>query len=251
MKKILFLVLALGLSACANSAGTAELPENQWVPGLIGVPGESASGFGPAGYPGVRDDSIDSEPVQQFLASVGLRTSDLETGEALLLAPKGNLISQPTMQLCAHDFESEYARLVRRKIEIVDTANDPIGIHSEAIQYESQEAAALAVEELKNIVIDCGDTGEYVVGINAFKFDFLRLGIQSASATDFSNAVLTFEYSAESTHMMQIWHQRGNTLVLVQVSSTSEIDLVRINEISNSIAQRLQDANPLDIGDLD
>lgn len=251
MKKTLFLVLALGLSACTTSTTASELPENQWVPGLIGVPGQSASGFGPAGYPGVRDDSIDSEPVQQFLASVGLKSSDLENGESLLLAPKGNLISQPTMQLCAHDFESEYARLVRRKIEIVDTSNDPIGIHSEAIQYESQEAAALALEELKNVVMDCGVTGKYVVESNAFRFDFLRLGIESASATDFSNAVLTFEYSAESTHTMQIWHQRGNTLVLVQVSSASKIDFVRINEISNSIAQRLQDANPLDIGDLD
>lgn len=251
MRLAVLALVALTLGSCTQTTAAQNPAENFWTPGLIGVPGESATGFGPAGYPGVRDDSIDFEPVQQFLASVSLQSSDLTTGESLLLAPKGNLISQPSLSLCDGDFDSEYARLVRRKIEIVDAANDPTGILSEAIQYESAEAASGAIAELSEVVAECGASGEYVSGVSVIKFDYLRAGITGLGEASLPNGAFSLEYAIEQAVTAQVWQQRGNTLVLIQVTSSSPIDYRRLQTLAQSINTRLLAADPLDIGEFD
>lgn len=251
MKWAIIIGGSLLLSSCAQSAANPNGYEatNFWIPGLVGVTGENSTGFGPAGYPNVQDDSIDAEPVQQFLASIGLQPTDLKVEEELLLAPKGNLISQPTMQLCAVKFESEFARLVRRKIEVVNQTNDPIGLSTEAVQYESAEAATAALDELFKVANECSATGSYQIDGGEVNFDSFMLSIDGNNDATLSENFLELQWAVDGIATAQIWQQRGNTLVVSQ--SVGGVAQSRLFELAVKVNARLSAANPLDIGEFD
>lgn len=251
MRRVALLVSGLLLASCTSSGQPepAFSGQNFWFPGYIGVPGFGPSGLGPAGYPGVLDDTIDSEPVQQFLASVLLQSDDLPTGMTLQLSPKGNLISQPTFTLCNSEFESEATRLVRRSVQAVDVDADPVGIRAEAVQHESAEAAAAALDELKSVAETCADSS----------FEFFDVAIDSSGLVSSEFLVsLSWVNSINDSNVstLQIWQQRGNTLVGVEISEPTaqplELGVVEFGvEIAELVAQRLAAADPLDIGELE
>jgi hypothetical protein len=261
MKLIAALLSVLLVAGCAGAASSENTldPINNWYPGLVGVAGSSATGFGPAGYPGVRDDSIDSEPVQQFLASVLPQLIDFPAG-SVRLAAKGNLISVPTLLMCGAEYESELTRLVRRKLELENAEGNFGEFTAEAIQYESAEAVTAAFNELTKVQKTCGAAGEYEVDGVSIQIDFKGISIPgSAKLVSRENRYLvswTSVTDSQSTYTQQIWQQRGNTVVMVEVTEvgTTEIAAEKIEfafQQATTIAARLKAADPLDIGVFD
>lgn len=258
MKLITALVSVVLVAGCAGAASSENAldPVNNWYPGLVGVAGSSATGFGPAGYPGVRDDSIDSEPVQQFLASVLPQLIDFPAG-SVRLAAKGNLISVPTLLMCGAKYESELTRLVRRKLELENAEGNFGEFTAEAIQHESAEAASAALNELTKVQKTCGAAGEYKADGVSIQIEFRDIPIPaSAKLVSGDNRFLiswTSVIDTQSTSTLQIWQQRGNTLVMFEVTEvgTSEIAAEKIEfaiQQATKIAARLKAADPLDIG---
>jgi hypothetical protein len=261
MKPVSVLISLALLAGCAGAASSEnELdPINNWFPGLIGVSGFTASGFGPAGYPGVQDDSIDSEPVQQFLASVLPQLIEFPAG-AVRLAPKGNLISIPTFVMCGATYNSEATRLVRRKLELSNEEAVFGNFFAEAIQYESAEAVTAALDELQKVKQECSAAGVYELAGESIQVQFIEVAVpDSAELVTRENRFLVSWQSnvgAETETRLQIWQQRGNTLVVFEVVekianelTAADIDFAFAQAIQ--IAARLSAADPLDIGVFD
>ena len=241
-------IAAFLFSSCAANAEVepAFSGANFWFPGYVGVPGFAANGLGPAGYPGVQDDTIDSEPVQQFLASVLLQPDDLPPGMTLALLPKGNLISQPSFTLCGLEFETEQTRLVRRAVQAIDSEGDAIGVRSEAIQHESAEAASAALREFRNASKRCADS--------SFEFFNPAFNAKNLVSTQFLAVAQWTQSAPEAASWLQIWQQRGNTIVSVELTEPTNqplsADLISYAiEVAERVADRLAAADPLDIGE--
>lgn len=258
MRLIAALVSVALLAGCAGASNSENAlePINNWFPGLVGVSGSSATGFGPAGYPGVQDDSIDSEPVQQFLASVLPQLINFPAG-AVRLAAKGNLISVPTLVMCDAEYESEVTRLVRRKLELQSAAGNFGEFTAEAIQHESAEAVTVALNELKKVQQACGAAGQYKADDVSIPIEFKDVDIPTSEVlvSEANRFVVSWTSVIDSqpTSTLQIWQQRGNTLVMFEVKEVgaTKIAAEKIDfafKQAATIATQLKAADPLDIG---
>lgn len=265
----IFVAATLLLSGCgldaarAGALAEAEVqPLNQannWLPGLVAMPDYKASGLGPVGYPNVVDTSSELDPTQEFLASIGLQASDFATDVNIQLIQQGDTLAGHTLDFCGGVFPSEDLRLARRQVAAVDADGNYLGFSSEAVQYESAEAAQQAINEMVQQKLQCNDGATYTADDG---FDY-SLTFHPAPGPDATllvpirqRMILHMVMSSEngSTAYLLALQIRGNTLLGLYASAASEVPfdqetLDSLFAIVSAGTQRLLDAAPEDIGE--
>jgi hypothetical protein len=162
--------------------------------------------------------------------------------------------------MCGAEYESEVTRLVRRKLELENAEGNFGEFSAEAIQHESAEAVTAVFNELAKVQKTCGAAGTYEVDGVSVQIAFQGISIPaSAKLVSKANRYLvswTSVIDSQSTSTLQIWQQRGNTLVMFEVTEvgTTGIAPEKIEfayQQATNIAARLKAADPLDIGIFD
>ena len=259
---------ALVLSGCtldalrAGSIAEAKvLPldqPNSWLPGLVGLPDFAASGLGPVGYPNVVATSTELDPTQEFLAAIGLQASDFSTEATIQLIRQGDTLAGATLDFCGGVYESEDLRLARRQVVAIGSDGNPLGFSSEAVQYESPEAAQQAIDEMVAQKLKCPNGTSYTAddGVS-YELNFYPAPgpaatiLVPAKQRVILNMTKTSTTSKSANFLaLQI---RGNTLVAIYASmvSDSQFDQTTLDSLFGLVSattQRLLDASPEDIG---
>lgn len=265
MRKVVVLVLlSLSLSGCAlqdareHALLVAQVEplsgSNKWTPGLA-LGGYEASGLGPDGYPGVVETGGPS-PTQKFLASIGLRNGDLADGSTIELLPKGNLLSVPTLDFCNGTYATEKQRISRRQVGSFDISGAYTGFSSEAVQYESPEAALAALAELKAQKKQCPDGTTFTDGDGVdHKLTFHPAPGPSNTElmTDFVVLHELDKASDGNFAGLYVWQVRGNTLIALYASQAQakpldQTSLDYVYSVVSKLTLRLKNADPVNVG---
>lgn len=173
------------------------------------------------------------QSVEETLEAYALRASDVGE-ETFALAPGGDSLDRPTLDLCGSNYPSEDDRVARRFV--VSGALNVDG--NENVAYESADAAARALEEVRESVASC-DPGELtpslLPNIPAYRSDLvledvdLPTGVEAIAVT----GTLTFE-SGESVPTATVLMRRGRFVAIVYGSR-----LAALSDAAGVVAERL------------
>jgi hypothetical protein len=88
------------------------------------------------------------------LEQVVLVPSDVGAAQTVYLIPNGNLLSEPTLDLCNGTFPSEHLRRARLQVASLD-ATGTLVLSTEAVLYRDRGATAQAFSELRDVAKNC------------------------------------------------------------------------------------------------
>lgn len=228
-----------------------------WLPGLAGISGYAGQGLGPIGYPNV-SDSGSLNPTQAFLATLLLQNSDLTGGATIGLIPRGDTLAAPTLDFCGGSYPSESLRLARRQVAAYNADGNYAGVSTEAVQYETSDAALQALAELVAQKRRCPDGTTYVDsdGVSHTVTFFPAPAPEGTKVTD-DHAVLHLVDKSEAgdLHMLLVWQVRGNVLQAIYASGVGaepfdQTTLDGIFGLVTSLTNRLQAADGVDLGQI-
>lgn len=258
------LLAGCGLDAArAGAVAEAEVqPLNQandWLPGLVAMPDYKASGLGPVGYPRVVAISSELDPTQEFLASIGLQAEDFASDIEIQLIQQGDTLVGKTLDFCGGVFPSEKLRLARRQVAAVDADGNYLGFSSEAVQYESAEAAQQAIDEMIVQKSACKDGSTFTAddGIEYTVTFYPAPGPESTILVPNKQRIILHivaKSELDSTAYLLALQIRGNTLLGLYASAASDVPfdqetLDALFAIVSMGTQRLQAATPENIGE--
>lgn len=263
------MLVGCGYSEARDNARQAQTTEplasqNYLQPGLVGLSEYAGSGWGPAGYPGVSGSQSETEeldPTYQFLNSISVQASDLGESFVTQLLPKGDSLGVPTLDFCGREYESDLLRLARWQLGVYSTTGQFSGVSSEAVQYESPEAAQSAIDELLQVRTQCFEGSSYSDKAGQeFVIEYFPIA-PSTNATLVERrqrVMLHFlSRSVDQTFRSAIILQvRGNTLLGFYVSELGETPFSQetidtIFSVNTSLTERLLAAPDVEIGILD
>ncbi len=98
--------------------------------------------------------AISRDPDRRALATVVVRQADVAATRAVVLIPSGNLLDQPTLDLCNGTYPSERLRTARLQVADVDS-NSTASLSTEAVLYRNAAATAQAFAELRRVSAAC------------------------------------------------------------------------------------------------
>jgi len=140
---------AVGYAIDANShaRSTAQPPSNTFP----SIPGGSSNTA-----PTVPGAGISHDPYRQALSGLVVRQADVNASRTVALIPQGNLLTQPTLDLCNGTFPSERLRTARLQVADVDAATqNTTSLSTEAVLYRDAAASSQAFAELRHVSAAC------------------------------------------------------------------------------------------------
>ncbi len=121
--------------------------------GFPAAPGGSSSATAPTTVPGA---GVSHDPDRQALGGLVVRQSDVDSSRSVILIQYGNLLTQPTLDLCNGTFASERLRTARLQVADVDAATGmTASLSTEAVLYRDAAASELAFAELREVSAAC------------------------------------------------------------------------------------------------
>lgn len=116
------------------------------------APGGSSSNAAPTTVPGA---GVSHDPDRQALETLVVRQSDVDSSRSVVLIPSGNLLTQPTLDLCNGTFPSERLRTARLQVADVDATGSTTSLSTEAVLYHDAAGSELAFAELRQVSASC------------------------------------------------------------------------------------------------
>jgi hypothetical protein len=130
------------------------------------------------------DDSL-MDSVQKNLSSFGFTAKDFASNWTVLPMNRGTTLEDPSLDLCAADYESESSRRERRQVVATKPDSPYIFLSSEVVKYSSTAAAKAAVEELKDRLNKClANSGGKDKSGTFVKYSFLEVPRFSSRLVD-------------------------------------------------------------------
>jgi hypothetical protein len=140
---------AVGYAIDAHSHGrsAAQTPSNTFP----SVPGGSSNTT-----PTVPGAGISHDRYRQALSALVVRQADVNASRTVSLIPMGNLLTQPTLDLCNGTFPSERLRTARLQVADLDAATgSTTSLSTEAVLYRDAAASSQAFAELRQVSASC------------------------------------------------------------------------------------------------
>lgn len=228
-----------------------------WLPGLVGIDGYGGKGLGPVGYANV-SEGAGLGPTQEFLATLLVQQSDLTTGMTISLIPQGSSLAGPTLDFCGGSFASESLRLARRQVAAFDASGNFAGISTEAVQYETMDAAQQALDELVAQKQKCPDGTSYVDADGVtHTVSFFPAPAPNTTKLRDQHVVLHQLDKSElgDQRSLLVWQVRGNVLLATYFSGAGsepfdQTTLDSIFVLVTTMTERLQAADSVDVGEI-
>lgn len=228
-----------------------------WLPGLAGVDGYGGKGLGPVGYANV-SEAGGLGPTQTFLASLLLQKRDLTAGMKISLIPQGSSLAGATLDFCGADYPSESLRLARRQVAAYDASGNYAGISTEAVQYETTDAAQQALDEIVAQKAKCPDGTTYTDADGvAHRLTFFPAPAPNSTKVRDQHVVL---HQVDKTDLgdlrsLLVWQVRGNVLLAAYFSGEGsepfdQTSLDSIFALVTAFTERLQAADSVDVGEV-
>jgi len=131
----------------SHARSTAQPPSNTFP----SVPGASSNTA-----PTVPGSGISHDRYRQALNSLVVRQADVDASRTVSLIPSGNLLTQPTLDLCNGTFPSERLRTARLQVADLDAATgNTTSLSTEAVLYRNAAASQQAFAELAHVSATC------------------------------------------------------------------------------------------------
>ena len=81
-----------------------------------------------------------------------MQQSDVDSSRVVLLIPMGNLLTEPTLDLCNGAYPSEHLRTARLQVADVDASTSShMSLSTEAVLYRNAAASEQAFAELRKV----------------------------------------------------------------------------------------------------
>jgi hypothetical protein len=148
--------IGFAIDAHSHKKANAQSPSLQFPfgPGVTApTPTPSPSPSPTTTVPGA---GVSHDPDRQVLGSIVVRQGDVSTSRSVLLIPQGNLLTEPTLDLCNGTFPSEHLRTARLQVADVDAATgQTTSLSTEAVLYRNAAASEQAFTELRTISASC------------------------------------------------------------------------------------------------
>lgn len=231
------------LSGC-GSASSAVAPASpiplasSWRAGLF------VDGYGPQGLgPATTESANPTDATQQTLAGLGIATDDFATGSTVKLMPNGDTLTQSTLHYCGAEYPSEQNRVARRLVAVYDSSDARVGPLSDAVQYDTPQHAAAALDEIRNELAACQpntvvNTGGTQLVVDPQPSDSIPLENVLPEAQRAVMAEIVTEPSSGSSALIQtLWQQDGSYLVALTIEGDSKTPFTTSEQkVFNSLA---------------
>lgn len=155
-------ILALALAGCsvadlrggsiANTPVKAADLANSLRPGLVGVSGYPATGWGQSAITG---NPGSPQAIASAIASIGLQSSDVASQLVVKDVPDGTSLGIPTLDFCEGKFASEALRVSRLQRGAYDASGIYSGLSTEVVVYKDAAAAQQALREVTTARVGC------------------------------------------------------------------------------------------------
>ena len=147
----LVVVLVSGAIGFAIESNSHSNPQSQANP-LPLIPGGTTSPT-PSTVPGA---GVSHDPNRRALSRIVVQQSDVDTSRVVLLIPNGNLLTEPTLDLCNGAYPSERLRTARLQVADVDASTTShMSLSTEAVLYRNAAASEQAFAELRRVSASC------------------------------------------------------------------------------------------------
>jgi hypothetical protein len=154
---IIVVLVSGGIGYAINSRSHSK-DSSVTVPG----PATSQPGPGPTTAPGPSTPApttpgggpVAPDPDRHALAGVVLQQADVGAGRTVALIGNGNVLTQPTLDLCSGTFPSEGLRRARLQVADFNTGGG-VSLSTEAVLYRDGAASEQAFAELRKVSASC------------------------------------------------------------------------------------------------
>jgi hypothetical protein len=146
--------IGFAIESHSHSKASAQIPSTSPLTPFIPSPSSSGGTATTAPPTTVPRSAISRDPDRHSLASIVVRQTDVAPSHKVLLIPSGNLLDQPTLDLCNGTYPSERLRTARLQVADVD-ANVNAALSTEAVLYRNAAATAQAFAELRTVSAAC------------------------------------------------------------------------------------------------
>ena len=196
--------------------------------------------------PEISDPSL-ADPIQVEMARLGFNSGDFIGGWTVLPMARGTTLLDPTLDLCAADYQSESGREVRRQVSVAKVGSPYLFLSTEAVKYRSAAAAASALSELKKNYELCMKSKGGVENGILTPYVFQTLPKSSAQLVDEENRVVVraaIGSGNSARQLLAIYQYRGEFftglyVVLSGEKSIPDDEVLRWYDIAEIMATRL------------
>lgn len=136
------------------------------------------------------DNSLESI-VQKSLSRFGFTGEDFASEWAVLPMSRGTTLEDPSLDLCAADYQSELERQERRQVVATKPGSPYVFLSSEVVRYNSDAAGRRAIAELKEKYLKCiSNGGGSEKGGTFVKYSFLPMPTHTTKLVADENLVI-------------------------------------------------------------
>ena len=151
------------------------------------------------------DISLDS-PAQRSLSRFGFTGEDFASEWAVLPMSRGTTLEDPSLDLCAGDYQSEFDRQERRQVVATKPGSPYVFLSSEVVRYTSDGAGRRAIAELKEKYQKCITNGGGSEKSGAFvKYSFLPVPAFSSKLVADENRVIVYAKIGEGESLRTLF----------------------------------------------
>ena len=151
------------------------------------------------------DISLDS-PAQKSLSRFGFTGEDFASEWAVLPMNRGTTLEDPSLDLCAGDYQSEFDRQERRQVVATKPGSPYLFLSSEVVRYTSDGAGRRAIAELKEKYQKCITNGGGSEKSGAFvKYSFLPVPAFSSKLVADENRVIVYAKIGEGESLRTLF----------------------------------------------
>jgi len=196
------------------------------------------------------DNSLDS-PAQKSLSRFGFTGEDFASEWAVLPMNRGTTLEDPSLDLCAADYQSEFDRQERRQVVATKPGSPYVFLSSEVVRYTSDAAGRRAIAELKEKYQKCVSNGGGNEKSGAFvKYSFLPVPSFSSKLVADENRVIAYAKIGEGESLRtlfavyQFQEALFSGLYVVRGGDTAftQGEILRWLDVAGVISKRLLEA---------
>jgi hypothetical protein len=196
------------------------------------------------------DISLDS-PAQKSLSRFGFTGEDFASEWAVLPMNRGTTLEDPSLDLCAGDYQSEFDRQERRQVVATKPGSPYVFLSSEVVRYTSDGAGRRAIAELKEKYQKCVSNGGGSEKSGAFvKYSFLPVPSFSSKLVADENRVIAYAKIGEGESLrtlFAVYQFQGalfSGLYVVRGGDTAftQEEILRWLDAAGVISKRLSEA---------
>jgi len=196
------------------------------------------------------DNSLDS-PAQKSLSRFGFTGEDFASEWAVLPMNRGTTLEDPSLDLCAADYQSEFDRQERRQVVATKPGSPYVFLSSEVVRYTSDAAGRRAIAELKEKYQKCVSNGGGNEKSGAFvKYSFLPVPSFSSKLVADENRVIAYAKIGEGESLRtlfavyQFQEALFSGLYVVRGGDTAftQGEILRWLDVAGVISKRLSEA---------